>query len=693
MMRSSISVRSSWGTLSSSAVTICVDRSSGRIDASEPLLARPIGLRAVATMTASGMMAPARRTAGHDTDGHAQRAARTLPRMRLGASADDEDDAARPPRHPWRPSWARHAVLASSVIVGACLLAFVGTSARRPRTSPDRLRSADVTGGRDHDDHGRPRRRPAPAAWPGRRARRSRRDRRRPARSPRRSLAPAGGTGRPADDDDHDAPRPPTTLRSSPAPCRRPGPAAPPPPGPPPPWAGSVTTTAAGYVGTSVGCASGTSAAALDAFFAARLGPVMGHDYQHVYPLGGDRYLWLFQDTFLDYGGTATNFDQASFVHNTAMVQRGTCFTLMHRGTATAPASFEPGTGERRLSRWFWPLGGETGGGRAAGVLGGDGQDAGSGGAGRARLGAGAHVAGDVRHDDDGPPRLPARRRPTAWRRSTATPSPATPTTRTCSATRSTRTSSAKAATAAARARPRRCGWPGCRGDSSTPRRSSARPTAGAPIPPTPRPFLTRYHAENPMQPRYLAGQWVAVTKVDGYWAEELSVDVAVHPWGPWHTVARGPLVATRRRSEDEHVPRPPGAVARRSVAGRSARRRTPGTCSATPGRIPSATACSSSARRSSPRRQSRPRRPTATDAAAADRPTTTTTSSSSRRRRAPRLDDDLHDDHGAGRPTTPRRPDLASSPAGVGVLRCGHGGSHHPARRDRPVRLRALAR
>ena len=44
------------------------------------------------------------------------------------------------------------------------------------------------------------------------------------------------------------------------------------------------------------------------------------------------------------------------------------------------------------------------------------------------------------------------------------------------------------------------------------------------------------------MQPRFLAGQWVAVTKVDGYWAEELAVDVALHPWGPWHDVARGPL-------------------------------------------------------------------------------------------------------------------------------------------------------
>ena len=31
-----------------------------------------------------------------------------------------------------------------------------------------------------------------------------------------------------------------------------------------------------------------------------RVGPVLGWDYQHVYPLGGDRYLWLFQDTFID---------------------------------------------------------------------------------------------------------------------------------------------------------------------------------------------------------------------------------------------------------------------------------------------------------------------------------------------------------------------------------------------------------
>ena len=44
------------------------------------------------------------------------------------------------------------------------------------------------------------------------------------------------------------------------------------------------------------------------------------------------------------------------------------------------------------------------------------------------------------------------------------------------------------------------------------------------------------------MQPRYLDGQWVAATKVDGYWGEELSVDVANDPWGPWTNVDRAGL-------------------------------------------------------------------------------------------------------------------------------------------------------
>ena len=44
------------------------------------------------------------------------------------------------------------------------------------------------------------------------------------------------------------------------------------------------------------------------------------------------------------------------------------------------------------------------------------------------------------------------------------------------------------------------------------------------------------------MQPRFLGGQWVAMTKVDGYWGDELAIDVAADPWGPWTTVIQRPL-------------------------------------------------------------------------------------------------------------------------------------------------------
>src|SRR3954453_18145038 len=55
MITSSISFGSRSGTLASAARTIVAARSSGRTSTSDPLFARPIGLRAVATMTASGI--------------------------------------------------------------------------------------------------------------------------------------------------------------------------------------------------------------------------------------------------------------------------------------------------------------------------------------------------------------------------------------------------------------------------------------------------------------------------------------------------------------------------------------------------------------------------------------------------------------------------------------------------------------
>lgn len=149
-----------------------------------------------------------------------------------------------------------------------------------------------------------------------------------------------GVVARPIPEDPDDA-VPPTTLA-------------------PPPWAASTRITAGGHVGVEVGCVRDGSVQALDEFLAARVGPVLGWDYQHVYPLGGDRYLWLFQDTFLDHRGVVNNLGNARFVHNAALVQDGNCFELLHRGSADRPAPFEVGDGAVDIrTRWFWPMGGE----------------------------------------------------------------------------------------------------------------------------------------------------------------------------------------------------------------------------------------------------------------------------------------------------------------------------------------------
>ena len=278
---------------------------------------------------------------------------------------------------------------------------------------------------------------------------------------------------------------PPAVDPESPAVVARPIPTAPTetiPPAPSPPWAWSIRTTAAGYVTTNVGCAAGTGAAALDAFFAARIGPLMGTDYQHVYPLGDGRSLWLFQDAFLDHSGAAERLGQARFAHNVGLVQDGACFTLFHRGTTAVPASFEGGTGERPLSRWFWPLGGEASNGRLQVFwveMIKDGYEPGPG------DGLGWHP---------GATWIATYDTATLARRSFApAPNPGvapvygyavlrTSRTPTCSATASSRTSPARAGSGQDHTRARACGWPASRSVNSTPHRSTAPTLAGRPI-------------------------------------------------------------------------------------------------------------------------------------------------------------------------------------------------------------------
>lgn len=336
------------------------------------------------------------------------------------------------------------------------------------------------------------------------------------------------------------APPPVTRPPEPPDVVSRPIPNATPSPAPQvaaPAWAATTRTTDAGYSATDVGCAAGTDAASLDTFFQSRLGPMIGEDYQHVYPLGDGRYLWIFQDTFIDHPGGATRLDQASFVHNSALVQDGACFTLYHRGSTTRPLSFESGTGEQRLSRWFWPMGGEVTDGRLS------------------------IFWAEMKKDDyepgpgDGLGWHPEQVWLATYDASTlaridfqlaANPTP-TPIYGYAVASDAEYTylfgnsfeqnlvreggfnSSQHSATSVYLARVplgqlgaapeyrTTDGWSGSAADAVA--------------------IVNRFHVENPMQPRYLDGVWYSVAKVDGYWGEDLMVERADQPWGPWTTI------------------------------------------------------------------------------------------------------------------------------------------------------------
>lgn len=303
------------------------------------------------------------------------------------------------------------------------------------------------------------------------------------------------------------------------------------------PWADRTTTTSAGYVATDIGCATGTSAAALDAFFRERMGPVLGLDYQHVYPLGGSRYLWLFQDTFIDYSGLAANLGQAVFAHNTAMVQDGACFTLYHRGAITAPTSFEDGTGENWKAKWWWPMGGETVDGKVYVFW--------------------AQMEKDG-YDPTGPNGLgwhPVRTWLAVYSAKTLqrlwfAPAPNAGVNPVYGyAVASDGQYTYLFGNTFEQNLVREGGF--ANGPHSATRMFLARVPLGqfgadpeyrsgdtwTGDPAGATPITQRSWAENPMQPRFLSGQWVAATKLDGYWGESLAIDVANDPWGPWTTV------------------------------------------------------------------------------------------------------------------------------------------------------------
>ncbi len=352
-------------------------------------------------------------------------------------------------------------------------------------------------------------------------------------------------TVEPEEEEEAPTATPPPQDEDDPSIVARPIPNDPPPPppeAPPPPWAASTFTTSAGHVSTDVGCAADLGAVALDAFFAERVGPVIGWDYQHVYPLGGGRHLWIFQDTFIDHSGTASNLGRSGFAHNAALVQDGTCFRLLHGGTANRPAPFETGTGSKTLATWFWPMGGEVHGGRLYVFW--------------AQMvkdpidpappdGLGWHPSETwiATYDPTTFERLDFRRAPNSG----AVPIYGYAVVSDASHTylfgntfeqnlsreggywngphSATKVYLARVPRGELFAAPEYRtvdGW-------------SDNPAASVPI-------LDRHWAEFPFQPRLLDGQWVGVAAINGYWGDEYSVDVATAPWGPWTTVEARPL-------------------------------------------------------------------------------------------------------------------------------------------------------
>jgi hypothetical protein len=298
-------------------------------------------------------------------------------------------------------------------------------------------------------------------------------------------------------------------------------------------------TAPAGYVVTDLGCARRTSPRSLRTMFVARLRPVLGLDNPHVIDLGGSRYLWLFNDTYVDYTDRATSLLDATRLNNAALLQQNGCFHLVHGGSRTDIRSFEQGTVDSD-ERYFWPLGGEVSGGRL-----------------RVFWAEMLSTRDRPHQPTDGLNRHPLR----SWlatydtktlRRLSLRPAPndgVFPQYGFAVASDERFTylfgnsnlldlsleggffGGPHSATKMYLARvprgrlDREPKYRAARGWSDNPKDAV--------------PISARFAVENGMQPRYFDGHWVAVTKVDGFAGTATIVEVAADPWGPWRLASR----------------------------------------------------------------------------------------------------------------------------------------------------------
>jgi hypothetical protein len=110
---------------------------------------------------------------------------------------------------------------------------------------------------------------------------------------------------------------------------------------------------AAGSTGAATDCDVPVTADSLNAAFDGSIDGFVGADYQRTYELPDGRVLWTFQDAYLtDGNGTPT------LVHNAALLQTGSCFEVLHGGDADRPEAWIGADTTDPFDRWYWPLDG-----------------------------------------------------------------------------------------------------------------------------------------------------------------------------------------------------------------------------------------------------------------------------------------------------------------------------------------------
>ncbi|MEJ7720284.1 MAG: hypothetical protein WKF58_07450 [Ilumatobacteraceae bacterium] len=314
----------------------------------------------------------------------------------------------------------------------------------------------------------------------------------------------------------------------------------------------SATTsvrTRSGMIRTSVGCMESSRPLVMRREFRQRIGPVLGWDNPHVISLGGRRSLWLVHDSYMDYSFDATTLRETRpQIQNLAVIQKGSCFTLFHRGTLTRPTNFEPGVGADPPQFYFWPLGGVSEGD----VI---------------KVFWGKMSLSNVpRGSKDGIVRHPIGTYVAEYdaytlerRRFYEAPS-----SRVKEPTESDFLVQYGFATVSAPnytylfGNPNMLnlamngGWangphPATRNylarvpRGAVDRRPQYRTATGWSSDPADAVVISRrFYTENTMQPRQFgANKWVSITKEDGFFGDQLFLDVAPNPWGPWRTVRR----------------------------------------------------------------------------------------------------------------------------------------------------------